>query len=397
MFCGKRGKPISSSISQNQKSFSLLKVWTWLIFAFLSTLVKSFALDSSQNIVLRLSASTNRDASCFFQNVVYSPQIGERSITKCSMVPPLSNEAPPIEKPCFWKAEAVGSKWKERINLRDLQVGQKLTGHVVQELLEGKTGPKLFIECGVGRTNSKGEWSIVNGMLRLGRSKISVAKKRAARLRKKDEIEVYVSRVQIGCGRLEVCSSLDEVDKYRGDPKIPISAIKAGQEVTGVVTRLLPFGAIVDIGANRDGLLHIKKVADLYGKYIDKEKGLAEAGLERGAKVRLQVESNEDKRLFLDFTCDVKDEAEKDLAEASSSKSKNAPNQKAATENAIDMSTEELAEWAAYASQEGTIADSDDSANQVDPDDGNEDDSEDDYDDYDEERDIEDSLGLGFY
>ncbi len=91
-------------------------------------------------------------------------------------------------------------------------------------------------------------------------------------------------------------------------------SMKPGQEVVGTVKKLVPYGALVDIGANRLGLLHIKKVADLYGGYIDKEKGLKEAGLELGTKIKAQIESNEKKRLFLDFTTEVKEEAEKDRA-----------------------------------------------------------------------------------
>jgi hypothetical protein len=43
-----------------------------------------------------------------------------------------------VEQPCFWKPKAAGSKWQERIHIRDLNVGQKLSGHVVADLLEGK-------------------------------------------------------------------------------------------------------------------------------------------------------------------------------------------------------------------------------------------------------------------
>jgi hypothetical protein len=39
----------------------------------------------------------------------------------------------------------------------------------------------------------------------------------------------------------------------------------------------------------------MENVADLYGLYIDKEQGLEEAGLERGARIRVAVLSNEKK------------------------------------------------------------------------------------------------------
>jgi predicted RNA-binding protein with RPS1 domain len=75
----------------------------------------------------------------------------------------------------------------------------------------------------------------------------------------------------------------------------PASLLQPKQELVGTVTRIVPYGVFVDVGANRRGLLHIQKVADLYGHYIDKEQGLEEAGLERGARIRVAVLSNEKK------------------------------------------------------------------------------------------------------
>ena len=148
--------------------------------------------------------------------------------------------------PCFWKPKgggesdgsataeskkstkprARGPRWQPRVHLDDLKVGDRLDGaHVVQELLDGKTGPKIFVECGVGRTSpkkktkkiSKNEnndneessstssnnnkddgddydesWSIVYGMVRLGHKgmKSSVIRKRSAKLRSRDSFRI---------------------------------------------------------------------------------------------------------------------------------------------------------------------------------------------------------------
>jgi predicted RNA-binding protein with RPS1 domain len=303
---------------------------------------------------------------------------------------------PALEKPCFWKPRAEGSKGQERIHIRDLKVGQKLSGYAVEDLLEGKTGPKVFFECGVGRTGKNGHWSIVNGMLRLERSKLSVAKKRAARLRKKKEVELFVSRIQLGCGRLEVVSTLEEAEEYKdASTKAPISSLTVDQKVTGKIVKLLPYGAMVDIGANRLGLLHIQRVADLYGKYIDKEKGLAEAGLERGARIRLSVASNNKRRLSLDFTPDVKKDAEEERMQKSSKQGTNIPETTIASSV---IAADEVAEWVAYDSEGQASSASDDEEDEEDDyEDDEEDDYEDDEGDNDEDKDIEDAFGLGFY
>lgn len=332
--------------------------------------------------------------------------------TARDVIPLNKNTKTMSEPPCFWKPSwQKGKRWLRRIHLEDLEVGQKLEGTVVQELLYGKTGPKLFFEVGVGRTNSKGKWSIVNAMLRLDRAKESVTKKRAARLRKKEFVDLWVSRVQAECGRLEVCLNEEDVEKYQKQPKTTVSLLRAGMEVTGRIVRILPYGVMVDVGANRLGLLHILKVRELYGRYIDKEKGLVEAGLERGTKVRLCVKAIEKRRLELDFTEDVKSDAEAELGANKSQKSAPLSEPEGSTAERADtsMSAEELSEWAAFAesainpqgipphAEEEQSGKSQDLEEEEDPKDDDYDEDEGDYDDYDEQRDIEDSLGLGYY
>jgi predicted RNA-binding protein with RPS1 domain len=337
---------------------------------------------------------------------------------------------PKAENPLgFYKPKAKGSWWEERIPLGGLKVGQQLSGHVVQEHLEGKTGAKLFLECGVGRINGKGESIMVFGMLRMGRSKLSVIKKRAMRLQKKDQIDLFVTRVQQDCGRFEVCLTPEDVKKYQGDAKIPASSLKPNQTVEGTVVKIEPYGVMVDVGANRLGLLHIQKVADLYGTYINKEEGLIKAGLEKGARVRLMVAENEKKRLFLDFTDATKEQSEKDRARLGTTVASRdtavgegdddddeddddeddyddddeqndieaSSGLKTQAQNDTGMSEEELAAWGQYSSQSET--NKADTANREGDDDDEEEEEEDDedYDDYDEQNDIEDSLGLGTY
>jgi ribosomal protein S1 len=261
---------------------------------------------------------------------------------------------------------------------------------------------KVFFECGVGRINKEGDWKIVNGMLRLGSrgGKKSVIAKRVAKL-KKQPIDLFVSRVDLDRARLELCNSQQEALEGNKNmvKKISASTLKPGQELIGRVVMLRPYGAMVDVGANRKGLLHITKVADLYERYIDKEKGLEEAGLNVGTKIRVSVASNYNKRLFLDFTNDVKKEAGVFIDNSDSSKQQIkvelqntdlSPAIKQQTEalpvvnKQFDLSAEqEEAAWAAFATDESSTQEE-----------GND---EDEYDEYDEDRDIEDALGLGTY
>lgn len=110
-------------------------------------------------------------------------------------------------------------------------------------------------------------------------------------------------------------------------------------------------------------------MAELYNRYIDKEKGLIAAGLEQGAKIRLSVASIEKRRLSLDFTPDVK------FASAQS--------------DTMLSGAERNQEGAEYTNiSQAPVADEGDEEENY---------EEEDDDEYDEDREIEDSLGLGFY
>jgi len=207
------------------------------------------------------------------------------------------------EKPSEVKASYYKSPdgWKKRIQLNELEVGQQLSGEKVPrtDLLNGKTGPKMFFECGVGRVDSKGRWKMVNAMLRLGKNnKPSKIHKRVKRL-SAGPVELFVYKIRMDHGMLEVLLSEEALDRElaKDSSKSIVSAasLQVGQELIGKVVELRSYGCLVDVGANRRGLLHIQKVADLYGKYIDKEKGLENAGLEKGAEIRVAVASNEKK------------------------------------------------------------------------------------------------------
>ena len=286
-------------------------------------------------------------------------------------------------------------RWEQRRDLAELSVGEKLLGRKVDgcDLLDGKTGPKVFFECGVGRVDPQGRWHIVNGMLRLGRqgARKSVTAKRVKRLTDK-VVDLYVTRIDTATGKLEVTTSAELAEEAsQGKPKVPASSLKVGTELVGTVVRVEDYGVLVDVGANRLGLLHIQTVADLLGKYIDKARGLALAGLERGAQISVAVSSNEKKRLFLDFTTATKNEAhqQKFREEEERAQIKGNEEKEKSADESISIASDEAAAWAAYGARDD---DDDGTADAADWEAfaaaGNT---------YDEDDDIEDALGIGSY
>jgi len=315
----------------------------------------------------------------------------------------------PILPPCYYNSG--NNQWKQRIQLKDLEVGQKIVGWKISntDLLNGRTGPKIFFECGVGRIGHKGKWEMVSGMLRVAKnySKPKVVKKKIKRYTGK-EVELYVRKIRLDEGRLEVCTSLElleeeiKTEQATGFEHLSLSQLKAGEEVVGTVVDVRSYGVMVDIGANRNGLLHIQKVADLYMRYIKKEEGLIKAGLEKGAELRLAVSSIEKKRLFLDFTQDTKDFADKVREEEKEARkaSLKLADEKYALEGQEDSTSESLDQPRAANPNEGDQQEyfdpyyNDDEAADWAAYNVYDDEAEDDGD---EDRDIEDALGIGFY
>jgi predicted RNA-binding protein with RPS1 domain len=310
---------------------------------------------------------------------------------------------------CYWRSPETG-KWEPRRSFSELIVGQKLRGVLVQDLLSGKTGPKVWFDCGVCTQNSRAEetsgWRIVTGLCRIRKhKKDSVVRKQVSRLRSKSQIgggvggvDVWVSRIFPSNGQFEVTMKEyeDEIlqeELKRRQSLVSVSALQLQQELIGQVVRVEDYGVLVDVGANRHGLLHIQTVANLLDQYIDKSKGLEEVGLELGAKIRVVVKSNERKRLLLDFPEDVKREEEKERAlkqekmtlQANYNKdgrlkeSSNPPLSVGSISPSLQATTE--------VDESYTDATADEESN----------DEDDYYDDDDEDRSIEDALGIGMY
>ena len=359
----------------------------------------------------------------------------------------LSDERPP----CFYRAPP-NNQWRPRWELSELTVGQELQAVVVQELLNGTTGPKVFCEVGVGKwrrqtkgraspvtdqstqKTKKSSWKIVHAMLRLGppRGKQSVALKRAARLRKKQSLgfPVFVQKIRLESDQLEVCldrdEALDVLKQQQQSDRVSVSSLTVGQELMGQVIRVEPYGVLLDVGANRHGLLHIRTVAQLFQRYIAGRDGLQQtAGLSRGSRVNVQVQSIEKKRLQLDFTNQAKETVQEIIKEEQqeAKQRKKPQNRKqkepvlsSDTETSISdapqkttsmssssssaavlsLSAEEEAAWAAFGASASSAPST--SSSESDATTYNHEDYEDEvYDEYDEDRDIEDALGLGTY
>ncbi|MEO1289887.1 MAG: S1 RNA-binding domain-containing protein, partial [Chloroflexota bacterium] len=70
-----------------------------------------------------------------------------------------------------------------------------------------------------------------------------------------DSIEAYVLKVD-GANRIALT--------MEKPPELPWSKIKKGETYKGTVTRIENYGAFIDIGAERPGMVHVSEMADGY-------------------------------------------------------------------------------------------------------------------------------------
>ena len=233
---------------------------------------------------------------------------------------------------------------------------------------------------------------------------MSVVRKKLGKLPPGELLEVYVSRVRQDHGSFEVRLNREQALERGAEEGWRVSAttLRPGQELSGTVKNVTPYGCFVDVGANRNGLLHITRVASRYGEYVNKVDGLEGKGLKRGQPVSVVVVNNERKRLELDLAPAEEEEREEDKAASSTSDG--------VVASYSDLSEDEAAAWAAYGSQsavddeEAAWAAYDSGEDDLRGDPAAEEEAalwaaynEPETNEYDEDADIEDSLGIGSY
>ena len=129
------------------------------------------------------------------------------------------------------------------LSLSEIQLNQELTGKVTRIELYG-----AFVDVGAEHEGlvhismlKKGHVNRVEDVVKIG-----------------DEVTVWVHRVDPGSHRLEL-TMMRPLDLKWKD-------IKPGLRVKGKVVRLESFGAFVDVGAERPGLVHVSELALDYVK-----------------------------------------------------------------------------------------------------------------------------------
>jgi ribosomal protein S1 len=127
-------------------------------------------------------------------------------------------------------------------SIHDLHPKMQLTGQVTKVDLYG-----AFVDIGIGR----------DALVHISKLKRGAVNRVEEILSVGDEVTVYVDRIDADAGRVSL-TMIKPLDVTWND-------LKPGQVYQGKITRLEPYGAFVDIGAERPGMVHVSEMGDDLG------------------------------------------------------------------------------------------------------------------------------------
>ncbi len=127
------------------------------------------------------------------------------------------------------------------LKLADLKAKMRLEGKVSKIGMAG-----AYIDVGLGQP----------GLLHISQLSRTAVNRVEDVLQEGQQVEVWVHRLDAGAGRLELTMI----------PPIQVDwrDLKPGARFHGKVTRLEQFGAFVDVGAERPGLVHVSEMSNEY-------------------------------------------------------------------------------------------------------------------------------------
>ncbi len=181
-------------------------------------------------------------------------------------VEPQISEPVAVETASMMPMPAPKGKQKQKVQtlprkkiVKVLSVGMEVTGKVKRVSEYG-----AFVDIGVGR----------DGLLHISELSTSRVRKVDDLVKEGDEINVWIKELDRDKNRISLTMIPPGTKTIRD--------LAVGELVTGSVQRLTNYGAFVDIGLERDAMLHVKEMAD---GYVAKPEDVVKVGDEIEARI----------------------------------------------------------------------------------------------------------------
>lgn len=181
-------------------------------------------------------------------------------------VEPQVSEPVAVETASTMPMPAPKGKQKQKVQtlprkkiVKVLSVGMEVTGKVKRVSEYG-----AFVDIGVGR----------DGLLHISELSTSRVRKVDDLIKEGDEINVWIKELDRDKNRISLTMIPPGTKTIRD--------LAEGELVTGTVQRLTNYGAFVDIGLERDAMLHVKEMAD---GYVAKPEDVVKVGDEIEARI----------------------------------------------------------------------------------------------------------------
>jgi len=186
--------------------------------------------------------------------------------------PPVDTEATKVPAEAATEPVAETAATNEEVTIDNLKIGQHLHGTVKNITEFGAFVDVGIPQDGLVHISKLAKWKVdkVEDVVSLGQ-----------------EVDVWVKKVDKKRGRL----SLTMIRPIN----LRLRDMEGGVELVGTVTRLEPYGAFIDIGSEREGLVHISQVSHDYIKH-------PEEALAVNDKVQVQVLKVDRKKRQVDLS-----------------------------------------------------------------------------------------------
>lgn len=153
---------------------------------------------------------------------------------------PSADEVSPANEQTGGDASAAESEGADKKKVvRTLSVGQEMTGTVKRLADFG-----AFVDIGVGR----------DGLLHISELSLQRVSKVADVLSQGQEVTVWIKELNREKNRISLTMISPDTKTIRD--------LKKDDIVEGTVTRMMPYGAFIDIGIGRDALLHVREMGE---------------------------------------------------------------------------------------------------------------------------------------